>query len=176
MSTTSTALTFHILDLGAELGLADDRIVRIFVPIAFVSLPVTLLGGWLVDTIPPMVVAGVMSLAQIVMYLAVPNLASAGWAVVAIVAWGIAQGCYAPLTSAAVPRLFGRTHLGSISGLQMSVMVIGSAIGPALFALVETTLGSYERALWISLVMPVTGVIVAVVSRNTSRVRVSLEQ
>ncbi len=176
MSTTSTALTFHILDLGAELGLADDRIVRIFVPIAFVSLPVTLLGGWLVDTIPPMVVAGVMSLAQIVMYLSVPNLASAGWAVVAIVAWGIAQGCYAPLTSAAVPRLFGRTHLGSISGLQMSVMVIGSAIGPALFALVETTLGSYERALWISLVMPVTGVIVAVVSRNTSRVRVSLEQ
>ena len=35
-----------------ELGLDDDRIVQIFLPIAFVSVPVTLMGGWLVDTVP----------------------------------------------------------------------------------------------------------------------------
>ena len=42
MSSTATAITFHIIDLGAEQGLDEDTIVRIFVPIAFVSVPVTL--------------------------------------------------------------------------------------------------------------------------------------
>ncbi len=172
MAATSTALTFHILDFGDELGLANDRIVRIFLPIALVSVPVTLIGGWLIDTIPPMVVAAAMSIAQIIMYLSVPNIADGGWAVVAVVSWGIAQGCYAPLTSAALPRLFGRLHLGAIAGLQMSVMVIGSAIGPALFALVESTLGSYRSALWISVTLPAVGLVTAVASmRSVARPR-----
>ncbi len=162
MASTSTALTFHVLDLGQELGLSDERIVQIFVPIALVSVPVTIVGGWLVDTVPPIVVALVMSVAQIVMYLTVPALSDPVWAVVAIATWGIATGCYAPLTSAALPRYFGRRHLGAIAGVQMSAMVIGSAVGPALFALVETTLGTYREALWISLTLPVAGVAAAV--------------
>ncbi len=161
MASTSTALTFHILDYGEELGISDDRIVRIFLPIAFVSVPVTLLGGWLVDRLSPIVVAGVMSAAQIVMYLAVSMLDRPIAAIVAIATWGVAQGCYAPITSAAIPRLFGRRHLGSIAGLQMSAMVIGSAIGPALFALVDSVADSYRPALWISVILPAVGLATA---------------
>lgn len=161
MASTSTALTFHILDFGSELGIADDRIVRIFLPIAFVSVPITLLGGWLVDTVPPILVAAIMSAAQVVMYVAVSMLDRPVAAVVAVVAWGVAQGCYAPLTSAAIPRLFGRRHLGSIAGLQMSAMVIGSAIGPAFFAVVETTTDSYRPALWLSITLPAAGLFAA---------------
>lgn len=113
---------------------------------------------------PPIVVGAVMSLAQIVMYLTVPAIADPALAVVAIAAWGVAQGCYAPLTSAALPRLFGRRHLGAIAGLQMSAMVIGSAVGPALFALVKSTFGTYEAALWISVLLPIVGVAVAALS------------
>ena len=162
MSSTSTALTFHIVDFGAQLGLDDDRIVQIFVPIAFVSVPVTLIGGWLVDVVPAIAIAAAMSAAQIVMYLTIAHIDSGLWAVVAFAAWGISQGFYAPLTSAALPRLFGRRHLGAISGVQMSVMVIGSAIGPALFALLESISGDYETALFVSLVFPVTGLLLAV--------------
>jgi MFS family permease len=164
MASTSTALTFHILDFGSELGIADDRIVRIFLPIAFVSVPVTLLGGWLVDTVPPILVAAVMSIGQVVMYLAVSMLDRPVAAAIAIVAWGISQGCYAPLTSAALPRLFGRRHLGSIAGLQMSAMVVGSAIGPAYFALIESVSGSYRPALWSSIALPATGLVVALLA------------
>lgn len=167
MASTSTALTFHILDLGTELGLSDERIVRIFLPIAVVSVPVTLLGGWLVDRISPVVIGAVMSLAQILMYLAVPELDRTLGAVAAIGAWGISQGCYAPLTSAAIPRLFGRRHLGEIAGVQMALMVIGSAIGPALFALVKSISGSYQYALWGSIAVPATGVVVAAFARRS---------
>lgn len=168
MSTTSTALTFHILDFGSELGIDDDRIVRIFLPIALVSVPVTLLGGWLIDTIPAVRVAALMSFTQIVMYIAVSMLDRPVAAVLAIGAWGVTQGCYAPLTSAAIPRLFGRRHLGAIAGLQMSCMVVGSAIGPAMFALVKSLTGSYRPALWMSLLIPTTGLVVALLAHRRS--------
>ncbi len=164
LASTSTALTFHILDLGAELGLSQEQIVRIFVPIAFVSVPVTLLGGWLVDRVSPVVVGAAMSAAQVVMYLTVPHLDRPVLATVAVISWGAAQGGYAPLTSAALPRLFGRRHLGAIAGVQMSAMVIGSAVGPALFALIETTVGSYQAALTLSTVLPVAGLVLYVVA------------
>lgn len=169
MAATSTALTFHIQDFGAELGFDGDRIVQIFLPIAFVAVPVTLLGGWLIDSISPILVAAFMSAAQILMYIAVSFLDRPIAAVIAVAAWGMAQGCYAPLTSAAIPRLFGRRHLGSIAGLQISVGVIGSAIGPALFALVQSLTGSYRPALWISLVLPVAGLISAASSQRRQR-------
>lgn len=168
MASTSTALTFHIVDYGRELGITEEQIVRIFVPIAFVSVPVTLVGGWLVDRVPPIVVAGIMSAAQIVMFLCVSALDQSAFAAIGIIAWGIANGCYAPLTSAAMPKLFGRRHLGAIAGFQMSAMVIGSAVGPALFALVESFTDSYRPALWISVVMPITGVAAAVASWKRS--------
>lgn len=161
MSSTSTALTFHIVDFGADLGLDEQRIVQIFVPIAFVSVPVTLLGGWLVDTVSPLAIAAAMSVAQLVMFLTVAHIDTPIFAVAAIAGWGVSQGCYAPLTSAAIPRLFGRRHLGSISGAQMSAMVVGSAIGPALFALVKTVGGSYEPALWISALVPAAALLAA---------------
>jgi MFS family permease len=161
LSSTSTALTFHIVDFGAELGLSDSEIVRIFLPIAFVSVPITLLGGWLVVVLSPLIVAMAMCVAQLVMYLTVGHIDATAAAVVAVAAWGFSQGCFGPLTTAAIPRLFGRRYLGSISGIQMSAMVIGSAIGPALFALVKSTAGSYQTALWISAVVPAGGLALA---------------
>ena len=161
LSSTSTALTFHIVDFGAEMGLTDGEVVRIFVPIAFVSIPFTLVAGWLVDIVSPLKLVAVMCLAQIVMYLTVARIDTPAFAVIAIVAWGVSQGCFAPLTSAALPRLFGRRHLGEIAGVQMSALVIGSAVGPALFALVQSITGRYEVALWISTIVPITGLVLA---------------
>ena len=161
MASTGTALTFHIIDFGAEIGLDDEQVVRIFVPIAFVSVPITLIGGWLIDKISPILIAAVMSIAQIIMYLTISRIDTTLGAVIAVVGWGVSQGCYAPLTSAAIPRLFGRRHLGAIAGFQMSAMVIGSAIGPALFALVHSISGTYETALFVSLAMPATGLLLA---------------
>ena len=164
LSSTSTALTFHIVDFGAEMGLTDGEVVRIFEPIAFGSIPFTLVAGWLVDIVSPLKLVAVMCLAQIVMYLTVARIDTPAFAVIAIVAWGVSQGCFAPLTSAALPRLFGRRHLGEIAGVQMSALVIGSAVGPALFALVQSITGRYEVALWISTIVPITGLVLAAIA------------
>ena len=168
LSATGTALTFHIIDFGAELGLSDDEVVRIFVPIAVVSVPVSLIGGWLVDVVSPMRLVVLMAAAQLVMYLSVSRIDVPLFAVVAIVSWGVAQGCFGTLTAAALPRLFGRRHLGAISGVQMSVMVVGSAIGPALFALVHSIAGSYETALWVMAAAPAAGLVLALTASDST--------
>lgn len=162
LSSTSTAITFHIVDLGSELGLTDDEVVRIFIPIAFVSVPVTLVSGWLVDRVTPLTIAATMAAAQLIMYPMVGLLDTTWGAVAAIATWGVSQGCFSALTTAAMPRVFGRRHLGAISGAQMSAMVIGSAVGPALFALVESITGDYRTALWLSTIAPAIGLLLAV--------------
>ncbi len=170
LASTGTALTFHILDFGSQIGVAEERIVGIFVPVAFVSVPVSLAGGFLVDRRSPLELAVMAALAQLVMYFSVWRLADGAFVVLAIAAWGLAQGCYAPLTSAALPRLFGRRHLGAIAGLQMSLMVIGSAVGPALFAVVDAQVGRYEPALWISAALPAAALVLALSElRSSSR-------
>jgi MFS family permease len=157
LSSTATGLTFHILDFGAELGIDDDLIVGIFVPIAVVAVPVTLVAGWLVDTVPPVAIAALMSVSQVIMYVGVSELDHTLGLVLAIIGWGVSQGCYAPLTSAALPRIFGRRHLGAIAGIQMSALVVGSAVGPALFALSQAVTDSYRPALWLSAIVPLAG-------------------
>lgn len=168
LSSTGTALTFHIVDIGLEQGLDEDAIVRIFVPIAFVSVPVSLITGWLIDVTSPMVVAMAMGAAQVMMYLAVGYLDVTPLLVMAIVGWGFAQGCFSSLTSAALPRIFGRRHLGEVAGMQMSMIVIGSAIGPAFFALSRSLTDSYRPALWASAVVPAAAVLLAATSKRRS--------
>ncbi|MGI9612897.1 MAG: MFS transporter, partial [Acidimicrobiales bacterium] len=161
MSIVGTAITFHIVDLGTEVGLDESTIVRIFVPVAVLSIPVTLVGGWLADVVPVLGLAVAMALLQIAMYLAVGELGDPVWQVVAIVSWGASSGLRAVLMAAALPRLFGRTNLGAIAGAQMSTLVIGSALGPFFFAWVQATAGTYQRALVISVIGPVASLLLA---------------
>jgi MFS family permease len=169
LSVVGTALTFHIVDLGEEVGLDESTIVLIFVPIALISIPITLVAGWLADTISVLRLAVAMAALQLVMYLTVAELAHPVLRIVAVISWGGASGLRAALMAAALPRLFGRAHLGSIAGAQMSALVIGSALGPFLFAWIEAAAGSYQRALVISLVGPVTGLALAGYNHVTQR-------
>ena len=161
MSIVGTAITFHIVDLGTEVGLDEATIVRIFVPVAVLSIPVTLVGGWLADTIPILGLAVAMAVLQIAMYLSVGELGDPLWQVVAIVSWGASSGLRAVLMAAGLPRLFGRTNLGAIAGAQMSTLVIGSAVGPFFFAWVQAVAGSYQRALLISIAGPIASLALA---------------
>jgi MFS family permease len=169
MSIVSTAITFHIVDLGNEVGLDESTIVRIFVPVAILSIPVTLVGGWLADVVPVLGLAVAMAVFQIAMYLAVGELGDPLWQVVAIVSWGVSSGLQAVLMAAGLPRLFGRTNLGAIAGAQMSTLVIGSALGPFFFAWVEAVAGSYQRALTISVIGPVASLLLAASGRRRGR-------
>ena len=56
----------------------------------------------------------------------------------------------ANLDSIIYPRFFGRKHLGAISGLFMTVIMITSAVGPFLFSLMVALFGSYQSGFGIA--------------------------
>jgi len=70
------------------------------------------------------------------------------WRIVGILGLGASGGFFATLTTIALPRLFGRAYLGAIGGMQMTSLVIGSAVGPSLLALFKETFGSYQSGLY----------------------------
>jgi hypothetical protein len=67
---------------------------------------------------------------------------------------------------AALPRFFGRKHLGAISSSAMSAMVLSSAMGPVLFSYGKTLLGSYKAVLLWMLILPGILLVMSLFARN----------
>ncbi|MGC1310513.1 MAG: MFS transporter [Phormidesmis sp.] len=151
-----TGITFHIVSIGAEAGLAEADIVKIFVPNAIVSTAVGFTVGLLCDggSTPTKnhnrlrLIFTVMMIFQAVGIAAFANLNQPGMFAAAVVGLGVSMGCFSTLTTVVLPRFFGRAHLGAIAGVQMMIIVIGSAIGPSLLANFEAVTGSYRGGLY----------------------------
>lgn len=145
---SSTGITFHIVSIGAESGIPEANMVRIFIPIALVSTTVGFIVGLVCDRIRLQFIFMFMMTFQAMGIAAIANLSIPWMIVPATLGLGVSGGCFGTLTTVVLPRFFGRAHLGAISGVQMMIVVIGSAIGPSLLANVEAATGSYSRALY----------------------------
>jgi MFS family permease len=142
-----TGVTFHIMDIGVDTGIGGREAVRVFIPNAIVSTSVGMLAGWLADRVPVRTLVLAFMSFQIIAYIGAGRLGEPVFMVMMIVGWGCAGGLFATLMNVAMPNFFGRRHLGAISSVQMSCMVAGSALGPAMLAAAKTYLGSYRVGL-----------------------------
>ena len=155
-SMMGTALTFHIVDLGALAGLTELQTVRFFIPISAIAVTLGFLVGWLIDRQPVLRLVRAMAIFEIVMVLGAAHLEIPWSRALAIAAWGCVGGFYGPLTVAALPRLYGRKHLGAISGAMTMALVLASALGPAYLAWFRDATGSYQLGLQWSALIPLT--------------------
>lgn len=166
-----TGITFHIVDLGREMGLDATEAVSVFLPIAIVSTLSRLISGWASDRVSVRPLVLVMLAAQAVSFIGFGRLSDPFFMMIAIAAWGTTAGLYSTLLGVAMPNLFGRLHLGAISGFQMSCMVAGSAAGPAALALAERSLGSYREGLLLCCGLSAACFVFASVTRQPGRGR-----
>jgi cyanate permease len=67
------------------------------------------------------------------------------------------------------PRFFGRERLGAISGLNMSLIVIASGIGPLLFGISKQWVNSYVPILIVSVIIPAVLAVLALKADNPQR-------
>lgn len=141
-----TANTFHIESIFTLAGMDGARGFAIFPPIAYISVAVTLAGGWLSDRIQLHWLLATM-LATMAINLTGLTWLAPGWPIAClIIGGGIANGLFGVLMSVTWPNFFGREHLGAISGLCMTFMVIFSAIGPAIYGGVLKISSGYAPA------------------------------
>lgn len=140
----NTAFTFHITSLYQEVGFDADQAVRIFLPISVVSVLARFLGSYLTDRIGmKSIYAGFIG-SLVIASISLFFLGSTHGDLLAIIGFGIGGGLFGMLNILTWPKLYGRKHLGQISGFAMSVIVAGSAIGPWIFSVIHRYFGSYK--------------------------------
>lgn len=150
----STAFTFHIISLGDEFGFAKDDILSLFIPMAAVSVSVSLFCGWINAKTRLKWILLTMNLGGVMGAIGLLNL-DAPWGRIAYVAGnGLCGGAFLCLLGLVWPRFYGRKWLGSINGVNMSLVVVASGIGPLFFGLAKQYSGSYFPALVFSVALP----------------------
>jgi OFA family oxalate/formate antiporter-like MFS transporter len=140
----NTAFTFHVTSIFASLDKTAVQAVAIFLPISIISVIARFGGSWLSDLIQMKYLFYAFAAASLAGSLALAIPGVPGATVLLIAGMGIAGGLFGVVTTITWPRLYGREHLGAISGLAMSFMVAGSAVGPWIFSLMERIWGHYR--------------------------------
>ena len=138
-----TAVTFHIVSIFAAAGRSRTEAFAYFLPQAIVSTSVNLIGSVLVDRqrLKPFLL--IMLSAFLVGAIGLMNLSEQWGYLLLIAGFGAGGGLWGVISNVAFIRLFGSLHLGEISGLNTSITVFASAIGPFLFSLGYDLTGAY---------------------------------
>jgi len=156
-----TALTFHVVDVFAEANRSATEAFAYFIPAAIVSTSTNFIGSTLADhmRLKPMLLVMLASFtlgAWGMLHLATD------WGYWSLVAgFGVGGGLWGVLSNLAFIRFFGPAHLGEISGLNTSVTVLASAIGPFLFSFARDYSGSYAPAQYACLIALVVLFVIA---------------
>ncbi|MFP4165660.1 MAG: hypothetical protein ACLFUF_00645 [Opitutales bacterium] len=91
------------------------------------------------------------------------------WSWLHVLGYGISGGCFGSLSAIIWPRFYGRTHLGAISGLFMTVLVVSSAVGPFFFSFLESLAGSYRGGFAVAAVAAACLAVAALRADNPQR-------
>lgn len=162
-----TGMMFHQISLLGEQGLTAAQAATNFVPQSVATVTATLAAGWLADRWPPRVLIPLAMGVQITgMAMIIGDVVTPGW-VAALYATtiGASAGLARAYEAAAIPRIYGVGHLGSVRGLVMGVNVASSSLGPILLALGFGATGSYATALGWLVVVPAATAALALVAR-----------
>ena len=164
-----TAFTFHATSIGAEYEFSRERILNLFVPIAATSVATNLLFGAINAKLRLKYLLLVMNLGCIAAAIGMLYLNTSAGVAAYVLGNGIASGGFVSLSGIVFPRFYGRKHLGAIGGLNMSVMVIGSGLGPLLFGACKHFADSYRLILIVSAIIPAGLMLLSLWADNPQR-------
>ncbi len=142
-----TGFTFHLVSIFEHVNLPREKALGVFIPISFISITVSLVGGYISDKIRLKYLLYIILAAQIVALFCLSHLNDGIYYYGFIAGNGIVSGLYNVLMAVVWPRFYGRENLGRITGFVMSIIVFSSALGPVLFSMSASTFGSYKFAI-----------------------------
>lgn len=164
-SAVGTGMTFHLVSIMAEANLSLEVAAMVLSIQAIVRLPILPIAGFLADKLPSRyIVAGI----QTILLLSVVVVLLTRSFYVALI-YGVLRGInlsfQSIIGSAIWPDYYGRGHLGSIRGVAMMGMVIGSAFGPLPFGIAFDLFGGYTQILVLSAIIPAVGIVAALMAK-----------
>lgn len=146
-----TGFTFHIVSIFESQNYTKTQAIAVFLPISVIAIIVSTISNVLSDYIKHKIYLYLMLLSGIIASIGLLLLSKNIGVYLLVLGLGIFSGLFAVVNAVSWPRLFGREHLGAITGKVMSFLVIASAIAPSLFSYSYTTLGSYNYISYVAL-------------------------
>lgn len=166
----NTGMTFHLVSIFSIQSLAPETAATVLSLMAIIGFPVTFLAGYLLDKIQVQWMLGVVFAGEIASILLLKEADVFSGAILFAVVWGFMLGIEKVTLSVIWPNYFGRQYLGSITGISMAVMVVGSALGPLPFGLFFDLFGGYEEVLWGIMIFPFLGIFAALLATPPKKV------
>lgn len=164
-----TAITFHMAAIAGEAGVSRSAAYALFLPMALFSFLANLTSSWLGDRIRLKWSILAMLLTQITGTVGLLYLQEAWGRALCVAGYGMTGGLFVMLVTLFIPRFFGRAHLGAISGLNTSIMVLASAMGPVLGSLGADWLGGFRPVFAVYLVVPALLLVLGLYTENPQR-------
>jgi len=166
----NTAFTFHVVSIFKAVGIDRWTALSIFFPISIISIATRFLVSWGSDHVQLEYLYIFFLLSLILASFSLIFLTENSSLIPLIVGMGFAGGTFGTLNSISWVRLFGKAHLGAISGFAMGWTVAGSAIGPYFFSLSKNVFGSYNGGSWFTILLAslsLIGVLYQILKSNT---------
>jgi MFS transporter, OFA family, oxalate/formate antiporter len=157
-----TGLTFHIQEIGVQAGLTVSKAVAIFIPVSFIAIPVSFTSAILTEKIHVRILVTIMAVGQLIAFCAIFYLNTELGYLITIIALGLVNGLFGTVYTAVTPKIFGRRHLGSITGILSSAMIIASALGPIFLSMVNDIVGSLRLGITIMSILPLITIFLSI--------------
>ena len=167
----TNGLSFNQISILTQAGLSPTTAAMTFAVESAVTLPMTLLSGWLADRIGPRYVLAFGQVALLLTLICLTFTASLEMAILFGVLRGITTGSWVLGTEVIMPVYFGRRYLGSIVGLSFASAFAGAAIGPIPFGVAYDLTGSYQVATIGLAVLPALTTVAALFAKPPARRR-----
>lgn len=167
----NTGITFHIISIFGTNGLSPAIAAMVLSLMAIVGLPMSLVSGFITEKIQTNYLLAIVFVIEIIFLLLLLITNSLLMAIVFGTLWGIANGLERIGMNVIWPDFFGRKYVGSINGVGMTMVVIGSSLGPLPFGAGFDIFHNYTPVLLVSLIFPVIGLICAVLARKPEKGR-----
>ncbi len=165
-----TAFSYHHRAIFATAGLNVDSTIKLFFPAAAVlSVILKIVGGILSDRITVRTLLYIFAAGHILSAIGFFLLGTPAGIWIIIIGYGIGGGFFSVLAGVCYPRLFGRKHLGAISGLSMSIIVFFSALGPYLFSTINDMTSSFANSFYILVLLIAIMIVMAAKTTNPQR-------
>ncbi len=164
MSMLGTGLIFHMESIVTDQGLTAVIAAAVFVPIGLTQALLRFPFGVLVDRMCPrfLVAFGLLIQAAILWMATRLSFTFAAYAYGA--AFGLMQVSWGTAGAVMWAKFYGRTHLGSISSVALSIGIVGSALGPIIMGSARDLMGSYAPLFnviaWLPLALALVNLIV----------------
>ncbi len=163
-SMINTGITFHMVSIIKTKGFTSTFAALILSITAMIQFPITFVAGHLVDKWKVhFIKAGNFCILLIAMIMVLFSNSNK-----LLIIYAVLHGIFAAIDSVSTgvlwPNYYGRKHLGSIRGITMTAMVIGSALGPLPFGYAYDVFGGYKEIILFMMLFPVLGILAASLS------------